>query len=158
MKSVLWFVGGFIVTIIGGAGRVVTAPGQVHAVTASQPMEVAADQDPGKVRPPTRVLQLQIEETMRAAEEAMRSIDLEQLQLQSEMMFDEFDLFDEMDFEFDEFGLEFDEYDLFDEMDFMLDEGYFEMDNRLECRHYIEQFLEIWEASQPDSNSRRLSL
>ena len=37
-------------------------------------------------------------------------------------------------------------------------EGYFEIDNRLECRHYIEQFLQIWEASQPDSNSRRLSL
>jgi len=169
MKSVLWFVGGFIVTIIGGAGRVVTAPGQVHAMTASQPVEVAADQDPGKVRPPTRVLQLQIEEAMRAAEEAMRSIDLEQLQLQAEMMFDEldlaemqemaleetefdmlfsdYDLFDEMDFmledlEFDEFGLEFDNYDLFDEMDFMLDEVHFEMDELQlqEMEHAIHEF------------------
>lgn len=37
-------------------------------------------------------------------------------------------------------------------------EGYFEIDNRLECRILLEQFDQIWEASQPDSNSRRLSL
>jgi len=37
-------------------------------------------------------------------------------------------------------------------------EGYFEIGNRLECRILLEQFHEIWEASQPDSNSRRLSL
>ena len=37
-------------------------------------------------------------------------------------------------------------------------EGYFEIDNKLEGRSLTESFLEIWEASQPDQNSRRLSL
>jgi hypothetical protein len=37
-------------------------------------------------------------------------------------------------------------------------EGYFETDNKLECRSLTEEFLEIWEASQPDHNTRRLSL
>ena len=37
-------------------------------------------------------------------------------------------------------------------------EGYFEMDNRLECRILLERFDEIWEASTPDHNTRRLSL
>ncbi len=37
-------------------------------------------------------------------------------------------------------------------------EGYFEIDNRLECQPYIEQFIEIWDASELDQNTRRLSL
>lgn len=37
-------------------------------------------------------------------------------------------------------------------------EGYFEMDNRLECRSLTNDFLDIWEVSQPDQNTRRLSL
>lgn len=37
-------------------------------------------------------------------------------------------------------------------------EGYFENDNKLECRSITVEFLEIWEASQPDQNTRRLSL
>jgi hypothetical protein len=37
-------------------------------------------------------------------------------------------------------------------------EGYFEIDNKLECRFLTESFLEIWEASQIDQNTRRLSL
>ena len=37
-------------------------------------------------------------------------------------------------------------------------EGYYEIDNRLETRSYLERFLEIWEASEPDQNTRRLSL
>ena len=37
-------------------------------------------------------------------------------------------------------------------------EGYYELDNRLECRSYLERFNEIWEASEPDQNTRRLSL
>ncbi len=37
-------------------------------------------------------------------------------------------------------------------------EGYFEMDNKLECRILLERFDEIWEASTPDQNTRRLSL
>ncbi len=37
-------------------------------------------------------------------------------------------------------------------------EGNFEIDNRLECQPYIEQFLEIWDASEPDQNTRRLSI
>ena len=37
-------------------------------------------------------------------------------------------------------------------------EGFFEMDNRLECRILLERFDEIWEASTPDHNTRRLSL
>lgn len=37
-------------------------------------------------------------------------------------------------------------------------EGYYEIDNKLECRSYLERFAEIWEASEPDQNTRRLSL
>jgi hypothetical protein len=37
-------------------------------------------------------------------------------------------------------------------------EGYYELDNKLECRSYIEQFMEMWEACEPDQNTRRLSL
>ena len=37
-------------------------------------------------------------------------------------------------------------------------EGYYETDNKLECRSYLERFAEIWEASEPDQNTRRLSL
>ena len=37
-------------------------------------------------------------------------------------------------------------------------EGYYETDNRLECRSLTVEFLDIWEASQPDQNTRRLSL
>ena len=37
-------------------------------------------------------------------------------------------------------------------------EGYFEIDNKLECRKYIDSFLDIWESSQADQNTRRLSL
>ena len=102
MKSVLWFVGGFLVTVIGGAGT--TLP---------------ADQDPGRVRPPDRILQLQIEESIRAAEEAMRQIDLEQLQAQAleraelDLLFADFDLWQE-EFELHdmEFALEDFEFDL----------------------------------------------
>ena len=37
-------------------------------------------------------------------------------------------------------------------------EGYYEIDNKLECRNYLEQFTEMWEACEPDQNTRRLSL
>lgn len=37
-------------------------------------------------------------------------------------------------------------------------EGYYELDNKLECRSYLEEFLEVWEACEPDQNTRRLSL
>ncbi len=37
-------------------------------------------------------------------------------------------------------------------------EGYYEIDNKLECKSYIEDFVDIWEASEPDQNTRRLSL
>ena len=37
-------------------------------------------------------------------------------------------------------------------------EGHYEIDNKLECKYYIEEFLEIWEASEPDQNTRRLSI
>jgi hypothetical protein len=37
-------------------------------------------------------------------------------------------------------------------------EGYYEIDNKLETRSYLERFEEIWEASEPDQNTRRLSL
>jgi hypothetical protein len=37
-------------------------------------------------------------------------------------------------------------------------EGYYEIDNKLEARAYHEQFIEMWEACEPDQNSRRLSL
>ena len=37
-------------------------------------------------------------------------------------------------------------------------EGYYELDNKLECRGYLETFDDMWEASEPDQNTRRLSL
>ena len=37
-------------------------------------------------------------------------------------------------------------------------EGYYEIDNKLECRTYTDKFNEIWEASEADQNTRRLSL
>ena len=37
-------------------------------------------------------------------------------------------------------------------------EGYYETDNKLECRSYHERFIEMWEACEPDQNTRRLSL
>ena len=37
-------------------------------------------------------------------------------------------------------------------------EGYYELDNKLECRSYRETFDDMWEASEPDQNTRRLSL
>lgn len=36
--------------------------------------------------------------------------------------------------------------------------GYYDLDNKLECRAYHDEFIEIWEASEPDQNTRRLSL
>ena len=37
-------------------------------------------------------------------------------------------------------------------------EGYYELDNKLECRAYLETFEDMWEACEPDQNTRRLSL
>ena len=37
-------------------------------------------------------------------------------------------------------------------------EGYYELDNKLECRRYREEFIDAWEACVPDQNTRRLSL
>jgi hypothetical protein len=37
-------------------------------------------------------------------------------------------------------------------------EGYYEIDNKLDCKSYIDDFEEIWETSEPDQNTRRLSL
>lgn len=37
-------------------------------------------------------------------------------------------------------------------------EGYYEIDNKLECRSYLDDFMEMWEACEPDQNTRRLSL
>jgi hypothetical protein len=37
-------------------------------------------------------------------------------------------------------------------------EGNYELDNKLECRSYTERFTEMWEACEPDQNTRRLSL
>ena len=37
-------------------------------------------------------------------------------------------------------------------------EGYYEIDNKLETRGYVEDFIEMWEACVPDQNTRRLSL
>ena len=37
-------------------------------------------------------------------------------------------------------------------------EGYYEIDNKLECRSYHAQFIDMWEACEPDQNTRRLSL
>ncbi len=37
-------------------------------------------------------------------------------------------------------------------------EGIFELDNKLETKHYLDSFEEIWEACQVDQNTRRLSI
>ena len=37
-------------------------------------------------------------------------------------------------------------------------EGYYELDNKLECRSYYDDFIEMWEACEQDQNTRRLSL
>jgi len=37
-------------------------------------------------------------------------------------------------------------------------EGYYETDNKLECRSFHETFIEMWEGCEPDQNTRRLSL
>ena len=37
-------------------------------------------------------------------------------------------------------------------------EGYYDTDNKLECRSLAESFGEIWEASLPDQNTRRLNV
>ncbi len=37
-------------------------------------------------------------------------------------------------------------------------EGYYEFDNRLETRSYYDNFVEMWEACEPDQNTRRLTL
>ena len=37
-------------------------------------------------------------------------------------------------------------------------EGYYEIDNKRECRTYLETFHEMWESCEPDQNTRRLSL
>ena len=37
-------------------------------------------------------------------------------------------------------------------------EGYYELDNKLECRSYYDTFIEMWEACEQDQNTRRLSL
>ena len=37
-------------------------------------------------------------------------------------------------------------------------EGYYEIDNKLECKNYYEEFIDVWEASETDQNTRRLSL
>jgi len=37
-------------------------------------------------------------------------------------------------------------------------EGYYEIDNKLECKSLTEEFTEIWDACEPDQNTRRLSL
>ena len=37
-------------------------------------------------------------------------------------------------------------------------EGYYELDNKLECRSYYDDFIDLWEACEQDQNTRRLSL
>ena len=37
-------------------------------------------------------------------------------------------------------------------------EGYYEIDNKLECRSYYDVFMEMWETCEQDQNTRRLSL
>ncbi len=37
-------------------------------------------------------------------------------------------------------------------------EGYYELDNKLECKSYLDSFVEMWEACNQDQNTRRLSL
>jgi hypothetical protein len=37
-------------------------------------------------------------------------------------------------------------------------DGYYEIDNKLECRSYYDKFIDMWEACEQDQNTRRLSL
>lgn len=37
-------------------------------------------------------------------------------------------------------------------------EGYYELDNKLECKFYLEAFVDMWEGCEQDQNTRRLSL
>ena len=37
-------------------------------------------------------------------------------------------------------------------------EGYYELDNKLECRSYYDTFIDMWEGCEQDQNTRRLSL
>jgi len=37
-------------------------------------------------------------------------------------------------------------------------EGYYEIDNKLECRSYYDDFMDMWEACELDQNTRRLNL
>ena len=37
-------------------------------------------------------------------------------------------------------------------------EGYYELDNKLTCRDMLDEFHDIWEASTPDPNARRLGI
>jgi hypothetical protein len=37
-------------------------------------------------------------------------------------------------------------------------EGYYEIDNKLECRSYYDGFMDMWEACELDQNTRRLNL
>lgn len=37
-------------------------------------------------------------------------------------------------------------------------EGYYEIDNKLECRSYYDVFMEMWEICEQDQNTRRLSI
>ena len=37
-------------------------------------------------------------------------------------------------------------------------EGYYELDNKLECRSYYDTFINMWEGCEQDQNTRRLSL
>ena len=37
-------------------------------------------------------------------------------------------------------------------------EGYYEIDNKLECKSYYDFFVNMWEDCEPDQNTRRLSL
>jgi hypothetical protein len=37
-------------------------------------------------------------------------------------------------------------------------EGRFDLDNKPDCRLLTDDFIDIWEASQQDQNTRRLSL
>lgn len=37
-------------------------------------------------------------------------------------------------------------------------EGYYELDNKLECRNMLDEFHDYWEAAEPDPNTRRLGI
>jgi hypothetical protein len=37
-------------------------------------------------------------------------------------------------------------------------EGYYEIDNKLECRSYYDDFMDMWEACEQYQNTRRLNL